>query len=66
LKSQTFATPQCGCCEVKAAIYFTYEDAFAENSSSVWCEECYEVFHFKADGERSYDDFKVLRFECDM
>ncbi|KAG0217126.1 hypothetical protein BGX33_011329 [Mortierella sp. NVP41] len=56
-KSKT-TSHMCRMCNINKAYYVTVDDRLAGETPCYFCEQCYDSFHYDADGNILYDDFR--------
>lgn len=56
---------QCEACGYRAARKVTYDDRNAPYTPFFWCDECFRMMHYDADGHVLYTDFKVFPYTHD-
>ncbi|KAI8815962.1 snRNA-activating protein of 50kDa MW C terminal-domain-containing protein [Fimicolochytrium jonesii] len=54
-KARATATSRCQVCEYRIAAWVTLGDVRADCDPCVWCQDCFERFHFNADGTPAYE-----------
>ncbi|KAF9193886.1 small nuclear RNA activating complex, polypeptide 3 [Haplosporangium sp. Z 767] len=55
----------CRMCNSSPAYYITVDDRLAGETPCYFCEQCYNGFHYDADGNILYDDFRVFLYSQD-
>ncbi|KAG0253739.1 small nuclear RNA activating complex, polypeptide 3 [Mortierella polycephala] len=55
----------CRMCNSNPAYYITVDDRLAGETPCYFCEQCYNGFHYDADGNILYDDFRVFLYSQD-
>lgn len=53
---------KCSICDIYRAAKITYGDTLAPSSPCFFCEQCYYMLHYNADGSLLYNDFKVYEY----
>jgi len=53
---------KCRVCDLFAAKMVTYGDRLAHENPFFWCESCYKLYHYNANGVILYSDFQVYPY----
>jgi len=52
-------------CGLQTARKITYDDPSAPHTPFLWCDECFKLMHYAANGQALYTNFKVFPYVHD-
>ncbi|PIA50548.1 hypothetical protein AQUCO_01200017v1 [Aquilegia coerulea] len=54
--------PKCSACKIYRATKVTVDDKWSQENPCYFCDNCYQIFHYKEDESLLYDEFTVYDY----
>ena len=52
----------CDLCKGEVAKWITYDDTHSAKNPTFWCQKCYHLMHYDAEGDLKYHGFKAVPY----